>query len=463
LEAAVTYDSSRFRGDAGYSDEPGFRDAFRDSATFREDPAFRESAALRDLPSPAEAPMHSPSYAPGNYPVGDYAPENTLNAGGVADDQDGDDDLVMMPPRPLRDRLAVHFGWELVLLLAVGALGFLLYRNAPKQLRGAELEGLYIYIAALGFVAVGMSLSLRAAVPNLALGPVAYAAALFFADNSDRGILTTAAVTGLLAVAVGVAIAVVVTALQMPAWAASLAAGLGLIVWIQEHPEAVGVVNGAYRPTEHPLYWFLGFVGISVLGGLLGLMPGVRRAVGRFRPVGDPAVRSGGAVAAALALIGSSLLAAVSGILLALHNREVSPTENGLGLTGLALGAALVGGTSVYGRRGGLLGTALAVIGLALIVEYVDSEGYVVTNLGLAAAAIGVGLLVSRLVEALGQGRFERRAGRHDAGGADAGGAASDWTPPPQADNGWNTAGGANWTPPAGRPGDAYEERWGSR
>jgi hypothetical protein len=92
-------------------------------------------------------------------------------------------------------------------------------------------------------------------------------------------------------------------------------------------------------------------------------------------------------------------------VLLALHSREVAPTDNGLGLTALALGAALLGGTSVYGRHGGLFGTALAVVGLALLPRYVAAEHRVVSTFAVAAAAIGVGLLVSRLVEALGRPR----------------------------------------------------------
>jgi hypothetical protein len=224
------------------------------------------------------------------------------------------------------------------------------------------------------------------------------------AENSDRGILVTAGVTGLLAAAVGVVIAIVVTAFQVPAWAASLAGGLGLIAWIQDRRGGlIRVVDGAYQPADHAAFWFAGFVVLSVVGGLLGLVPALRRAIGRYRPAGDPSVRGRGAASAALALIGSSVLAAAAGVLLALHTGGVTPTENGIGLTTFALGAALLGGTSVFGRHGGLFGTALAVILLALLPRYIAAIDREFGAFALAASAIGVGLLVTRLVEVLGR------------------------------------------------------------
>lgn len=378
-------------------------DEFRDSPAFRDSIAYRESIAARKTDADEQNPYQA-VYSPGSYPLGgyqstDYGTDSTLGL----DAEPEPEPPLPLPPRPPRDRLAVHFGWEIVLLLGVAAVGVLLWRVQPSALRGAALRDLYVQTAAFGAVAVGMALSLRGAVPNLALGPLAIAAGVFFAENSDRGILVTAGVTGLLAAAIGVALAIAVTAFHVPSWAASLATGLGLIVWLQDHREPVEVINGAYRPADHAVWWFGGFVALSLLGGVLGLVPGLRRATGRYRPVSDPATRGPGAVAGALALIASSLFAAAGGVLLALNSREVAPTDNGLGLTALALGAALLGGTSVFGRHGGLFGTALAVVGLTLVPRYVAAEDRVVGTFALAAAAIGVGLLVSRLVEALGR------------------------------------------------------------
>jgi ribose/xylose/arabinose/galactoside ABC-type transport system permease subunit len=454
VEAGVTYDD---RADDGFRDSP----AFRDSVAYREAIAARSATGQRDLGYAAEEPTpRTPMYTPGTYPIGgyqstDYGTDSTL---GLEAEPEPEPPPMPLPPRPPRDRLAVHFGWEIVLLLGVAAVGVLLWRAEPAALRGAALRELYVQTAALGAVAVGMGLSLRAAVPNLALGPIAFAAGVFFAENSDRGILVTAGVTGLLAAAIGVTMAIVVTAFQVPAWAASLAGGFGLIVWIQDHREPVEVINGAYRPGDHAALWFAGFVALSLLGGLLGLLPALRRATGRYRPAGDPAVRGRGAVSAALALIGSSIFAAAAGVLLALNNREIAPTENGLGLTALALGAALLGGTSVFGRHGGLFGTALAVIGLTLVPRYVAAEQRAVSVFAVAAAAIGVGLLVSRLMEVLGRPKAVPEM-------VQPGTPSRYESEPAEVDGPWSTGSGSVWQPnPAERsPEDRrWDERWAS-
>lgn len=445
----MSYDD---RADDGFRDSP----AFRDSVAYREALAARSATSQRDLGYADERTPRTPMYQPGTYAVGgyetDYETDSTFGL-------DPEPEPAPAPPAPAtapRDRLAIHFGWEIVLLLGAAAVAVLLWRAEPAALRGAPLRELYIQTAAIGTVAVAMALSLRAAVPNLALGPIAFAAAVFFAENSDRGIIVTAGVTALLAAAAGVAMAIVVTAFQVPSWAASLAAGLGLIVWIQDHREVVAVVNGAYRPGDHAVFWFAGFVALSVLGGVLGLVPALRGATGRYRPATDPATRGRGAVSAALALIGSSILGAAAGVLLALNNREIAPTENGLGLTALALGAALLGGTSVFGRHGGLFGTALAVVGLTLLSEYAAAERRPVGVFAVAAAAIGVGLLVSRLVEVLGRPKkvaevvAREPAGRYE---------------PEPVDDTWGTNQAPIWTPhPAERsPEDRrWDERWAS-
>jgi len=447
----VTYDD---RADDGFRDSP----AFRDSVAYREAAAARSATSQRDLGYAEEPTPRTPIYASGTYPIGgyqstDYGTDSTLGL----DAEPEAPPPMPLPPRLPRDRFAVHFGWEILLLLGAVAVGVLLWRAESGALRGAALRELYIQTAALGAVAVGMGLSLRAAVPNLALGPIAFAAGVFFAENSDRGVLVTAGVTGLLAAAVGVTMALVVTAFQVPAWAASLAGGLGLIVWIQDHREPVEVINGAYRPADHAVLWFAGFVALSLLGGLLGMLPALRRATGRYRPAGDPAVRGQGAVSAALALIGSSIFAAAAGVLLALNSREIAPSENGIGLTALALGAALLGGTSVFGRHGGLFGTALAVILLTLLPRYVAAEQRVMSVFAVAATAIGVGLLVSRLVEVLGRPKVVPEVVQPEP---------QRYEPEPaEIDDAWSASSAPLWKPnPAERsPEDRrWDERWTS-
>jgi len=348
------------------------------------------------------------SYPTGDFGIGDISAADSADAGGRSAVPAAVLDDVFDDPadgEPGRDRLAVHVVWEVVLLLAVAAVGYLLSLEDSGALRGAALEQLLVAGAALGLLAMAAGLTLRAAAVNLALGPVAVAAALHFAENGDRGVVPTIAQAAGAALALGVAVALVVVVFHVPGWAASLAGGLATLVFIARRPGPVGV-QGAYDPTDHALYLFVGFAVIAVLGGLFGTVKAVRRSVGRFRPVADPARRRG-TVAALLtggAIAISMPLAAVAGVLIAASaDGPVSPSS-GIEWTGLAVGAALLGGTSAYGRRGGVLGTVLAVALLVVGQRYAAERGWTeVTPVALAAGAVVLGLVVTRLVETLGR------------------------------------------------------------
>lgn len=299
-----------------------------------------------------------------------------------------------------RDRLAVHFVWESVLAAVLVVVAVVIYQLEPEVLVGPGLPMMLLSIAALGLLTVGMSWSLRAAVPNLAVGPVALAAALFFAQRGEGGLLASAGVTLGAAVTVGVLLSIVVALLHVPAWAASLVAAMAMAAW------SIGAVGSGlpeqsgYDPASHALHWFVGFAAASLVGGMLGLHGPLRRGVGAFRPQGDPADRPGfgPALGAMAAIIGSCLFAAVAGVLLALMSADVGATA-GLDLTGLALGAALIGGVSAYGRRGGLTGTLLAVVLLTLVIQFGRQQDWSVPLFGYAAVAVLVGLAVTCLVE----------------------------------------------------------------
>jgi hypothetical protein len=78
-------------------------------------------------------------------------------------------------------------------------------------------------------------------------------------------------------------------------------------------------------------------------------------------------------------------------------------TSTGLLTSGLALGVALLAGTSAYGRRGGIFGTVLAAILLALLDHYFAVAHIKVDQIVVIAAAVGVGLIVTRAVETAGR------------------------------------------------------------
>ncbi|OKI52777.1 ABC transporter permease [Micromonospora sp. CB01531] len=307
---------------------------------------------------------------------------------------------------PGRDRIAVHVVWEFLLLAGLAALTWLLWRADADALRGSGLKALLVAVAGLGLLALAAGLSLRAAVVNLAVGPVAVAAALHYAEQGDRGVRE--ALLPALAVAVlgGLALALAVVVLHVPAWAASLAGAAGVIVYIERRTGPV-VVQGGYDPRPTALYLVIGFAAVAVLGGLFGAIRPIRRLVGRFRPVADPARRRGAVAAtvAAFAMIGSTVLAMLGGMLIAANGSGPVAPATGLDWSVLAVGTAMLGGTSAYGRRGGIFGTLFAVSLVEVFLVWAAAQGWTISRWAVGGATLGTGLLVTRLVEAFGRPR----------------------------------------------------------
>ncbi|MGA4728734.1 ABC transporter permease [Micromonospora taraxaci] len=307
---------------------------------------------------------------------------------------------------PGRDRIGVHLGWELLLLAGLAALGWLLWQDDPAALRGGNLRTLLVAAVGLGLLALAAGLSLRTAAPNLAVGPIAVAAALHYAEQGDRGLLASVGPAVAVAALGGLALALVVVVLHVPGWAASLAGAAGVVVYIERRSAPV-LVQGDYDPGRSAGYLFAGFAAVAVLGGLFGAIRAIRRLAGRYRPITDPARRRGtlAAVVTAVALVGSSVLAALAGVLLAANGPELVAPTSGLDWTVLAVGVTLLAGTSAYGRRGGVFGTLLAVGVVTLFQTYAPERGWTLSNWAVGGAVLGVGLLVTRMVETFGRPR----------------------------------------------------------
>ncbi len=313
------------------------------------------------------------------------------------------------PVGPIRDRITVHAIWEVLLLLLVVIGTAVVYQTDSQLFEGAALRGMLGSAASLGLVALGLGLSLRAGVPNLAVASIAAAAGLLFARQSGEGLLLASLIVAAAAVGVGVLLGLLVVVFHVPSWAASLGLIAGLGAWtVSTGPQVERVATDlGYRPDRQALLWFAGFVTVSVIGGAVALIPPVRRAIGSFRPVADPAQRRGfgAAMVAFLVLVVSTVLAALAGEYTALRLQVGGPDSGGLVLL-LALGAVLIGGTSAYGRRGGVLGTVLGVVGITLILQFGVLHSLPSwLGFAVAAGAIGVGLVVTRLVEFAGRGR----------------------------------------------------------
>ena len=315
--------------------------------------------------------------------------------------------------RRSRDRIWVHLVWEGLLAAAVVVAVLAVRSEDAAAFSGNGLRDLLVTLAAGVLLGTAFALSLRAAVPNLAVGAAAVTGGAltgWLVAEREYALLTAALLTLGAAIALGLALTVVVVGFRAPAWAAGLGAALGLYAAVLSLTGGRSLlVQGA--PDLRRWAWALigGALLLSVGGGALGLLPGVRDAVGRYRADRDPAAGRGGSAGfvAACALVGSTVLAAAAGLLLALRVGAVVP-DDGLTLLAQAAGAALLGGASAHGRRGGVAGTALAAAFLqlaALWLGLVEAEPW--TRPALLGGAIVVGLLVGRLVEAAGSGGAE--------------------------------------------------------
>jgi hypothetical protein len=348
-----------------------------------------------------------------------------------------------------RDRLGIHLGWEVVLLLAAAAFGLLLYRLDPGTLRRPALDTLLITGAAIGLLTLGAGLTLRAGVPNLALGPIALAASLQYAEQGDKGLVQAAVPALIIAVAGSLAVGVLILVLHVPGWVATLAAGLGVIVFDQLRVAPVAV-QGGYDPAKQAFFLFGGFALLAVIGGALGTVTPVRRWFGRMRVGGDPARRRGVAVAVPVlgSLVISSVFAVGSGILTAAQSTKPIAPGTGLEWTGIAIGLALLAGTSAYGRRGGIFGTLFAVAGLTLFLDWSSRKHFDIALFATAACVLGGGLIVTRLVETFGRPLP----------------AGEEWNAAPTTGPNWTPDLPENWTPTttAARTDRWDEGPWGS-
>jgi ribose/xylose/arabinose/galactoside ABC-type transport system permease subunit len=302
---------------------------------------------------------------------------------------------------PGRDRMMVHGLWELVLALALAGVGYLLYQVDSSAFDADGLRRLALGTAAVGLIASAMALSLRAGVPNLAVGGIAVVTSLYFGQHAGSGTRTAVLLALAICAGAGLLLGLVIVGLHVPAWAAGLGALLGLFAWSATQGS---VTISGYDPQPHAYLWFGGFCALSLVGSAAGLFPVLRRAFGRFRPVADPAHRRGAvaAVIAVAALVGSALLAGAGGLLNAFLTGHAAPGD-GLDVTALALGAALLGGTSAFGRRGGIFGTIFASALLVVSLTYAATTDRTWPQAAFAAAAIALGLGVTRLIERFGR------------------------------------------------------------
>ncbi|MDA1362571.1 hypothetical protein O1R50_23310 [Glycomyces luteolus] len=335
----------------------------------RDEPALDQTRQLEFTPPPTAPPVGMPT-------TGDGGPIDPFAGQGPAA-------VEYTEPAVPRDRLAFQFIWEAILLLLTLNALFLVYRR-EDELFGEEFGSLAdafdqhaLYLAPVLLAALAIGLSLRLGAVNLAVPAVAITVG-WVARPVDANLWICAGFVAAAAVVAALVFVLLVAAFRVPPWFAGLALAAAFVASaqaVERLAESRGIDSVAMWDPPNGLYVFAGAVVLAVAGGLIGLAPGVRDGLSGVKRMADGGERSAGAVFLLLGgTVMSMLLAAGAGFLMFAYTLAPStePTSLGFGPYGLgsasidlqllAFAAVLLGGTSLWGRRGGVLGTVLAVL-----------------------------------------------------------------------------------------------------
>jgi ribose/xylose/arabinose/galactoside ABC-type transport system permease subunit len=297
------------------------------------------------------------------------------------------------------DSLMIHLIWEgILLVVAIAVVGAALGTTS-----GTGLSSVLGQAGVIGFLAVGLSLSVRTASANLAVGSIALFTGTLGAHLAavDRWPFWGAmAVAVVIATAAGLIIGLLTAALSIPAWAVTV--GVAILL----EAIAQGISGGQSIPVQTGPYpaplWLAAFAIVSVAGGAVWRIPGVRTALSTARSAREPGSRAGlrAGLGPVIGLTGSSFLAAVAGVSMTAYFQSSTLASDGPGLTVSALAAVLIGGVSVFGARAGVAGTLLAVIIMSALEFLFSAHGFSVYLVAaVAPCLLLLGLGVSRAGE----------------------------------------------------------------
>jgi ribose/xylose/arabinose/galactoside ABC-type transport system permease subunit len=283
------------------------------------------------------------------------------------------------PTRP-RDRLVFQLVWEAILLLVTLNALFLVYQQRNEifgeSTVAAAIDAHVPVLVSLLLLATAIGMSLRMGAINLSVPMLAFLVVVLpEVFVSERPLMGLAVTVGA-AAAVTVVFVLLTLAFRIPAWAAGLACLFlvaASVMPLSTLRGGAGFGSAATWTSPGALWLFLGAAAVSVAGGLIGLLPGVRGRLSAVRDmIGGTADRD---AASAFTLIAgtfvSLVLAALAGFAIAvfggfgaafassLSGMFFASAGMGVTVTPLALIAVLLGGTSLWGRRGGIIGTVL--------------------------------------------------------------------------------------------------------
>jgi hypothetical protein len=300
------------------------------------------------------------------------------------------------------DRMAVHVVWEIGLLLLGGGVLFALTQTDAGPFAEHSWNGFAAALAPVVMLASAMAVSLRVGAVNLAVGPIALLAAWLFVDASSSGSAVALGMGLGAAVFVGVVLATLTAWLRAPGWAAGGAVGGAIGLWAGSSGDPGAFMLSAL-PDTGVLAALGAAAGLSLFLGLVGAFAGVRARLAPIRstPAGERHGRGG---LVFLGVLLSSSLAGAAGVVAAWTNvpdAGAAGLPDPILLTVAALGAALLGGTSLMGRRGGVCGTLFASLLVLSLMWLAESRGWSFDPSWIALVAIVAGFLVTRLVEAM--------------------------------------------------------------
>lgn len=294
-------------------------------------------------------------------------------------------------------------------LLATIALVFVVVGlNDPTFLSGPNLGNLLNSMSFVGFVIIGQTVLLLTGEFDLSVGAVSGLSAVASALVMEN--LGAPVVVGVLSCLVvgslaGLINGLVVERLGVPSFIAtfgmaSFASGIALYLSRGEPipmPEAIREF-GAFRilPGQLGLSgMFVVFVVIAIVVGLLLRYTAVGRMV--YATGGDrAAARAAGIPTGAVKIAGftlTGLLAAIAGLLQAGEQSIALSTTGSSGVELLAVAAALVGGVSIFGGAGTILGAFVGLLLLTSVKLGIVSMGIPINWQSMAVGVIIIGAI----------------------------------------------------------------------
>jgi ribose transport system permease protein len=284
---------------------------------------------------------------------------------------------------------------SIVLIFAIFAIAL----NDKGFLTAVNLENIATQAAPIAIMAVGAVFLLSAAEIDLSIGAVVALAALATASvMQDHGLLLGLAAGAGVGLGAGLINGLLVTRLKVPAFLVTLAmmeVATGLSRMVHDL-QSIAVTNVTF------LNWFgtgevLGVSGVVVWALVVGLVGFVVYGHTRFgahvRAVGDSrrAAASGGInvarVRVAVFMI-SGGTAALAGMLYA---GRLQAAQYTLGVNDLftVIAAVIIGGTSLFGGRGSVLGAMVGALLLAML-----NNGLILFGLSTAEQTVALGLII---------------------------------------------------------------------